>query len=143
MSREYPDRKEVMTSISNVSSATNILKVYVEAYVTKREERGLSDAWTVEQGKMVGPQMEELEIAQIKLSAHLPKMLAAGDTTAWLVEKSMEANDAAAAYTRQLEHICPELIAEGARVVAAATRSGAAVAPTGKRPKAARGCAVQ
>ena len=102
--------------ITGVSSGTSMLKAYVEAYTKFRKIfADAMDAGNVAQlealRQQAVTQLAELEMAQIALSAHLPKMLSAGDGASWLVEQAMESNDAAAAYYRQVtETACPELL---------------------------------
>ena len=109
MNSEYPERREVLKAISRVNAAKLTLQALVEAYAKKREESGAADMWTVEQGKLVEPEMEKLEAAQIALSEHLPKCITAGDAASSLVENILAANDTAERYSSEVKTLCPEL----------------------------------
>jgi hypothetical protein len=114
MSHDDPEREAVLQCVARVEAATGVLKAYAEAYVTLRDTCGAADPVSAAepQGKLVVPQLEALVSEQISLADHFPKMFQAGDAASWLVEKSMEANDAAAAYSKQVkESMCPELMA--------------------------------
>ena len=100
-----------MRCISGVRGDTRMLKAYVEAYTTFRDAGKPEETMLEALRQQAVTQLAELEMAQIALSAHLPKMLSAGDGASWLVEQAMESNDAAAAYYRQVtETACPELL---------------------------------
>ena len=88
-----------------------MLKAYVEAYTTFRDAGKPEETMLEALRQQAVTQLAELEMAQIALGAHLPKMLSAGDGASSLVEQAMESNDAAAAYYRQVtETACPELL---------------------------------
>ena len=88
-----------------------MLKAYVEAYTTFRDAGKPEETMLEALRQQAVTQLAELEMAQIALGAHLPKMLSAGDGASWLVEQAMESNDAAAAYYRKVtETACPELL---------------------------------
>ena len=100
-----------MRCISGVRGDTRMLKAYVEAYTTFRDAGKPEETMLEALRQQAVTQLAELEMAQIALSAHLPKMLSAGDGASSLVEQAMESNDAAAAYYRQVtETACPELL---------------------------------
>ena len=114
---DYPDREAVLGSITNVESDTAKLRAFADGYLEMRQKGGPEDAMAVEAAKLVLPCMEAIELSQTKLAHHIPKMLAAGDQATYFMEKSLSANDAAAALSRELkEKLCPELFGSGAAI---------------------------
>jgi hypothetical protein len=129
----YPDRMAVLKSITGLESNLTVLKNFVESYVELREKGGPNDAMAVEFAKsFLIPKEAELELSQHEIGRHLPKMLAAGDQAAELVESTMKANDDAASFSRELkEKLCPELFG-GESTAAAAQPQAATTTASGK-----------
>ena len=104
------DRDAVFTSLSGVK--VNLLKAYAEEYIEQKGKRGPDDAFTKEARKLVEGELANLHQAQIRLAAHLPALLAAGDDddrASNLVKMAMNENDGAEQYKRELKVSCPEL----------------------------------
>ena len=111
MSAAYPEHAAVLKAIAAVEFAKENLEASVKSY--KAAASGAK-------GKSVVNKATELEATQIALSAHIPKMLAVGDRTSSLVEKTMACNDSAQAYSNQVRRtICPELFEGGGSSVGA------------------------